>query len=141
MGNAPVKAGRSLASLADMDLVGRSAELAFDVTDADTALAVGSGSLPVLATPRLLAMLEATTCAAVDEALTPGSTTVGTRVDLEHLAATPIGGRVRCRAVVTGQTSRAVTFAVTAVDGDGRELARGTITRVVVDGERFLARL
>lgn len=124
-----------------MDLVGCQAELAFDVTEADTARAVGSGSLPVLGTPRVLAMLEATTCAAVDAVLAEGSTTVGTRVDLEHLAATLVGGRVTCRAVVTGQTARAVTFAVTAVDGAGRDVARGTVTRVLVDTERFLARL
>lgn len=124
-----------------MDLIGRSAELTFDVTDADTASSVGSGSLPVLGTPRLLAWLEATTCAAVDGELTDGSTSVGTRVDLEHLAATPVGGRVTCRAVVTRQVSRALTFAVTASDGAGAEVGRGTVTRVVVDADRFLARL
>lgn len=123
-----------------MDLVGRSAELTFDVGDAHTAIAVGSGSLPVLGTPVLLAWLEAATCAAVEEALAPGTTTVGTRVDIEHLAATAVGGEVRCHAVVTGQVSRAVTFAVTARDAAGAEVARGTITRVVVDADRFLAR-
>ena len=61
--------------------------------------------------------------------------------DLEHLAPTAVGGRVTCSAVVTGQASRAVTFAVMARDDRGADVARGTITRVVVDAERFLARL
>lgn len=124
-----------------MDLVGRSSELTFDVTDDDTAQAVGSGSLPVLGTPRVLAWLEAATCAAIEEAVAEGSTSVGTRVDLEHLAPTPVGGRVTCRAVVTGQVSKSVTFGVTAQDAHGIDVARGTITRVVVDAERFLSRL
>ena len=64
-----------------MDLVGRSVEQEWPVTSADTANAVGSGSLPVLGTPRLLAWLEATTCAVIDPALPEGSTSVGTRVD------------------------------------------------------------
>ena len=54
---------------------------------------------------------------------------------------TAVGGRVTCSAVVTGQTSRAVTFAVMARDDRGADVARGTIIRVVVDAERFLARL
>ena len=62
------------------------ATLGFTVTDADTAAAVGSGSLPVLGTPRLLAWCEAATCAAIDPTLPEGSTSVGTRVELEHRA-------------------------------------------------------
>ena len=124
-----------------MDLVGRSVEQEWPVTSADTANAVGSGSLPVLGTPRLLAWLESTTCAVIDPALPEGSTSVGTRVDLEHLAPTAVGGRVTCSAVVTGQTSRAVTFAVMARDDRGADVARGTIIRVVVDSARFLGRL
>ncbi len=124
-----------------MDLVGRQAELRFRVTDDDTANAVGSGDLPVLGTPRLLAWLEAATCAAVDDALPQGHTTVGTRVDVEHRAASSIGAQVQVRAVVTQVVGRAVTFAVTAGQGGGEVVAQGTIGRVVVDRERFLARL
>lgn len=124
-----------------MDLVGRAAELEFTVTEADTASDVGSGSLPVLGTPRLLAWLEAATCAAIEDQLAQGATSVGTRVEIEHLAATAVGGRVTCRATVTTQVTRAVTFAVQAHDHRGAEVGRGTIHRVVVDAERFLARL
>lgn len=124
-----------------MDLVGRDAELEFTVTEADTALAVGSGNLPVLGTPRLIAWLEAATCAAIDGQLAEGSTSVGTRVEIEHLAATAVGGRVTCRASVTTQVTRALTFAVQAHDDRGVEVGRGTIYRVVVDADRFMARL
>lgn len=124
-----------------MDLVGASAELTFTVTADDTALAVGSGDLPVLGTPRLLAWLEAATCAAIAGGLPDGGTSVGTRVDLEHRAASPLGRVVVVEAVVTGVVNRAVTFAVRAQHEDGEVVGQGTIGRVVVDAERFLGRL
>ena len=80
-----------------------SARLTFTVTDDDTAIAVGSGSLPVLGTPRLLAWCEATTCAAVEPALADGETSVGTRVALEHTAASGVGRTV----TVTASTAYA----------------------------------
>ena len=73
------------------------AALTFTVTDSDTAAAVGSGSLPVLGTPRLLAWCEAATCAALEGSLPPGGTSVGTRVALDHLAASPVGQQVERR--------------------------------------------
>ena len=75
---------------------GDSATLRFTVTDADTAAAVGSGDLAVLGTPRLLAWCEAATCAALAASLSAEQTRVGTRVSLEHLAASPVGA-VHCR--------------------------------------------
>ena len=72
--------------------------LTFTVTDDDTALAVGSGSLPVLGTPRLLAWCEAATCAAIEPTLGEGQTSVGTRVQLEHLAASPVGAELKVTA-------------------------------------------
>jgi len=123
--------------------VGRgAAALEFTVTEADTAAAVGSGDLPVLGTPRLLAWLEAATCAAVAPDLAPGSTTVGTRVDVEHLAASPVGAVVEAAATLTAVDGRVLTFEVSAHDRDsGDVLGRGRVTRAVVDQERFLARL
>ncbi|GAA4807272.1 thioesterase family protein [Nocardioides caeni] len=122
------------------------ATLTFTVTDADTALAVGSGSLPVLGTPRLLAWCEAATCAAIDAELPEGSTSVGTRIELEHLAATAVGGDVAILARQVHADGRLRRFAVSARDiaPDGRPgkvVASGEVTRVVVDTERFLARL
>lgn len=118
------------------------ATLTFSVTDTDTAAAVGSGSLPVLGTPRLLAWCEAATCAAIDPTLDPASTSVGTRMSLEHLAASPVGAEVEVMASSSYVDGRLVRFAVTARHVEDAQLV-GTaeITRVVVDAERFLSRL
>jgi len=118
--------------------------LSFTVTDADTAAALGSGSLAVLGTPRLLAWCEAATCAAVDPALTEGSTSVGTRVELEHRAASPVGAEVRVTAstsYVDGRLHRFTVVAVHTVDGADKVVATGEITRLVVDSAKFLSRL
>lgn len=116
--------------------------MVFEVTDQDTAAAVGSGSLPVLGTPRLLAWLEAATCACLAPLLTAGSTSVGTRVQVEHLAASPVGAQVEVSASSAYEDGRLHRFTVSARDtASGKVLAAGEITRVVVDAERFLARL
>ena len=117
------------------------ASLTFTVTDDDTALAVGSGSLPVLGTPRLLAWCEAATCAAVEPALPEGATSVGTRVSLEHLAASPVGAEVTVTADPAYADGRLHRFTVSARHADGRLVGNGEVTRVVVDADRFLSRL
>ncbi len=116
-----------------------SASLTFTVTEADTAAALGSGDLPVLGTPRLLAWCEAATC----EAAGPlgAGTSVGTRVRLEHLLATGVGAEVVVTAAIDQQDGRLLTFSVAAHDRAGRLLATGEVRRVVVDRERFLARV
>lgn len=124
---------------------GRSATLTFTVGDEDTAAALGSGSLPVLATPRLLAWCEAATCAAVDPHLPDGRTSVGTRVELEHLAPTAVGRTVEVSASTTYVDGRLHRLTVAArevgPDGPGKVVATADVTRVVVDAERFLGRL
>jgi fluoroacetyl-CoA thioesterase len=120
------------------ELLGRTATREFVVSDADTAVAVGSGSLPVLGTPVLLAWCEAATCAALD--LPGGSTSVGTRVSLEHLAASPVGATVVVTASVAYADGRLLRFAVEARMGEAL-VGSGEITRVVVDAERFMSRL
>ena len=118
------------------------ATLRFTVTDDDTAIAVGSGSLPVLGTPWLLAWFEAATCVAIDEALTDGATSVGTRVELEHLRASPVGQQIEVTAASAYVDGRLHRFTVAARHvPDGKLVAAGEVTRVVVDAERFLARL
>ena len=118
------------------------ATLTFTVTDTDTAAAVGSGSLPVLGTPRLLAWCEAATCAAIADSLDEGRTSVGTRVSLEHLVASPVGERVEVQASVAYVDGRLVRFTVAASHAsDGKVVGTGEVTRVVVDRERFLSRL
>jgi predicted thioesterase len=119
------------------------ASLTFTVTDADTAAALGSGSLPVLGTPRLLAWCEAATCAAIEAALPPGSTSVGTRVSLEHLGASAVGQEVEVTASSAYTDGRLHRFTVAARHrgGNGKVVGTGEVTRVVVDAERFLSRL
>jgi fluoroacetyl-CoA thioesterase len=109
------------------------------VSEADTAAAVGSGTLPVLGTPVLLAWCEATTCAVLD--LPEGSTSVGTRVSLEHQAASKLGATVVVSATVCYADGRLVRFDVEAREPGGKLLGSGEITRVVVDAARFLGRL
>jgi predicted thioesterase len=118
-----------------------SATLSFTVTADDTAAALGSGSLPVLATPRLLAWCEAATCAVLADQLPEGRTSVGTRVALEHLAGSPVGAAVGVTASVAYVDGRLVRFTVAAQHADGRLVGSGEVTRVVVDAERFLGRL
>ena len=120
------------------------ATLTFTVTDADTAAAVGSGSLPVLGTPRLLAWCEAATCAAVDPTLPEGSTSVGTRIELEHVAASAVGQEVEVTASASYVDGRLHRFSVVArhtVAGTEKVVATGEITRIVVDSAKFLSRL
>ncbi len=118
------------------------AVLSFTVGDDDTARAVGSGSLSVLGTPRLLAWFEAATCAALEPTLTEGSTSVGTRVQVEHLYASVVGARIEVTASRMHLDGRLHRFAVAGRDLDsGKVIGSGEITRVVVETERFLARL
>jgi len=120
---------------------GLTASASFDVTDADTAIALGSGLVPVLATPRLLAWCEAVTVRAVAPGLDEGRTSVGSRVQLDHLRATLVGGHLTVNAQLIHVDGRLLRFEVTALDESAAVVAHGQITRVVVDRERFLARL
>jgi fluoroacetyl-CoA thioesterase len=116
--------------------------LVFTVTDDDTAVAVGSGSLPVLGTPRLLAWCEAATCAELEPALAAGETSVGTRVQLEHLAASPVGAEVEVTATTAYVDGRLRRFTVAARHtADGKVVASGEVTRVIVDAKRFMSRV
>jgi predicted thioesterase len=119
---------------------GLSAELSHVVETADTAAAVGSGDVPVLATPRLLAWLEAASVAALEGVLADGTTSVGTRIDLEHIAPSAVGVTLTVRAEITAVDDRLVQFNVVALNPDGKVAAQGRITRVIVDRTRFLAR-
>jgi fluoroacetyl-CoA thioesterase len=107
------------------------------VTDDDTALALRSGDVPVLATPRVVRLAEEATVLAVAGELGESETTVGYRVQLDHLAPTAVGGRVDAEATLETVESRRLTFRVSVSDGRGL-VAAGRITRVVVERERFL---
>ncbi|GAA1788069.1 thioesterase [Planosporangium flavigriseum] len=117
--------------------VGARTRVQLTVTDADTAQAVGSGDVPVLGTPRLLALVEAATVGATANRLPSGATTVGTRVELDHRAPTPVGRTVVAEARLAKADGRRLTFEVTVRDGDA-VVADGRVERIVVDRHRFV---
>jgi fluoroacetyl-CoA thioesterase len=110
------------------------------VTEADTAAALGSGLVPALSTPTMLALVERATVRALDGALEADATTVGARVELDHLLPTPVGATVRVAATLERVEGRRLRFAVEVREGD-RLAASGHVTRVIVDRARFLAGL
>src|SRR5262245_13208827 len=97
---------------------GRTATVELRVSGTDTALAVGSGDVPVLATPRVLALAEAATVAATSGALPDGATSVGTRVELDHLVASPVCATIAAEAVLSTVDGRRLEFAVTVRHGE-----------------------
>lgn len=107
------------------------------VTDDDTALALGSGTVPVLATPRVVRLCEQATVEALRGELEDGSTSVGQRVQLDHLMPTKVGMTVAAEATLEKITGRRLVFTVSVSDPRGL-IAAGKVTRVVVDVERFL---
>ena len=111
-----------------------------EVTGADTATALGSGDVPVLGTPRLIAWMESATVRSAAQFLAAGQTTVGVAVRIEHLRATCVGGSIGVTATPPPDAvGRRLTFLVQATDSSGRLVATGEIDRVIVDRERFLA--
>jgi fluoroacetyl-CoA thioesterase len=129
-----------------MIAVGLRATITAEVTDADTAQALGSGDVPVLGTPRLLGLAEAACVAAVAPHLGEGQTTVGTAVSLEHKRASAIGARIEVEAELTGIEGRTLFFNFIAYgpgtetddEGDEAVIGAGTVERMLVDRDRFL---
>jgi len=115
------------------------AEIKLTVEDDDTALALRSGDVAVLGTPRVVALCEEAAVAAIDGRLPEGHTSVGMRVQLDHLQPTAIGSTVAAEAVLEKVEGRRLTFTVSVRDHRGL-VACGKVTRVVVDTERFLDR-
>lgn len=111
-----------------------------DVTEQHTATAFGSGDVPVLATPALLALAEGACVDAIAEDLPEGQTSVGTWAEVEHLKATPIGRSVCAHATLIGHHGRRLEFKV-VVEQDGEPIARVSHRRMLVDRERFLAKM
>lgn len=109
------------------------------VRTSDTARAVGSGDLDVLGTPVLMAWCEEATCAALS--LYPEETSVGVRIEIQHLVASPVGAWVTASADLIARDGRLVTFRVEAVDDTGTLVGSGEVRRVVVNREGFLSRV
>jgi predicted thioesterase len=118
---------------------GSSASIELLVTEMDTAIAHRSGEVPVLATPRVIALCEQAAFTAVAGDLSAGQTTVSMKVQIDHLAPSAIGQTVTAEATVDKVQGRRVMFTVSVHDDHGL-IAVGRVTRVVVDAEEFLAK-
>jgi predicted thioesterase len=118
---------------------GLSARVELTVSDADTAQSVGSGDVPVLATPRVLALAEAATVAATARQMPGGVTTVGIRAEVEHRAPTPVGRHVTALATLTKVDGRKLLFEIVVRDGETL-VADVRVERMIVDRQRFIAK-
>ena len=118
---------------------GLSARVELTVTDADTAQALGSGDVPVLATPRVLALAEAATVAATARHLPGGLTTVGVRAEINHLVPTPVGQQVHALATLAKVEGRKLHFEVVVRMGETLA-AEVLVERMLLDRQRFIAK-
>lgn len=120
-----------------MIVSGKEYKIEIIVTEADTARAVGSGELNVLATPKMCAMMEeaAYKCIALD--LEAGASSVGTMLNIKHVSATPVGMRAWAVATVTAVDGRKISFDLKAYDEKGL-IGEGTHERFVVYSEKFI---
>ncbi len=109
------------------------------VTEGDTAKAHKSGTLDVLATPRMAALMEETAWRSVAGELGEGMGTVGIKLDLGHLAPTPVGMKVWCESLLTGVDGRKLTFSITVFDGAGK-IGEGLHERFIIEETKFQAK-
>ncbi len=119
--------------------VGLKGEARLVVGEADTANALGSGDVDVLGTPRMVALFEQATIDALRGMLEEGQSSVGMRVQIDHLQPTPVGAEVVVEAMLDKVEGRRITFAVTASDSGGL-VAAGKVTRVLVDVQKFMSK-
>ena len=108
------------------------------VTPENTAAAVGSGALPVFATPYMIALMENAACNAIADGLEEGQSSVGTKLDVSHDAATPVGMHVTARAELVEVDRRRLVFRVTAEDAG--PIGQGTHERFLIMADKFLAK-
>jgi fluoroacetyl-CoA thioesterase len=118
-------------------LVGR---VSWEATERHSARAWGSGAVPVFSTPSLVGVMETAAMEALKDHLDEDETTVGTKIEIEHTAATPLGDTIRAEARLVGVEGRKLVFEVEARDSV-QSIGRGRHERVVVSRERFLAKL
>lgn len=116
--------------------LGLRAEIRLVVREEDTAKHLGSGNVAVLATPRMIALMEKASVKAVDHLLPPGQATVGSEVQVRHLAATPQGMEVTAHSELVEVEGRRLTFKVEAFD-EREKIGEGTHIRFIIDLDRF----
>lgn len=117
------------------------ASVSLEVTDDNTAVAAGSGSLRVLGTPFMIALMEKVTCNAVHEFLEFGETTVGTCISVSHDKASGVGEIITAFAKITAAEGRKITFSVYAENESGDVIGKGVIERFVVKSEKFISKV
>ncbi len=120
--------------------VGLKGEARQTVTPAQTAEALGSGLVPVYATPAMVALMEKAAVVALAAHLAPGDTTVGTQLEIVHLAATPLGDEVTAEAELVAVDGRRLSFTLAAWDST-EKIGEGRHERMIVGRERFLERV
>jgi predicted thioesterase len=116
---------------------GLSAQVELTVGEGDTAIALKTGDVNVLATPRVVCLCEEATVLALEGQLAPGQTSVGHTVQLDHVAPSRVGTRVTAEATLQKVNARRLTFTVSVADDKGL-VAAGIVTRVIVDHDRFI---
>ena len=119
---------------------GLTGSVTWKATERHSAEAWGSGGVPVFATPSLVGLMETAAMEALRGRLSDSDTTVGTRIEVSHLAATPLGDDVRAEATLTSVDGRRLTFDIVAHDSS-QKIGEGRHERVIVSRDRFLARL
>lgn len=117
--------------------IGKTCEIKIKVGKENTAAQMGSGSLDVFATPSMIAVMEKSACECVKDMLEDGTTSVGTKICAEHLAATPIGAEVTCKCRLTEAEGRKLSFYIEAYDNAGI-IGKAEHTRVIVNADRFM---
>jgi predicted thioesterase len=121
-------------------VIGVSGHADAQVDNLNTAVAMGSGALPVYASPSMIALMEQAACVAIGPHLPLGTTTVGTAMQVKHLAATPLGHHIQATATLQAVDGQRLTFTVAAFD-EKEKIGEGTHERFVVHAERFLQRI
>lgn len=124
-----------------MFVVGAGATKTEIVTNANTAITLGSGLLPVYATPAMVALMEGAAVLAIAKDLNSGESSVGISISVEHLQATSLNKRVVATATLTAMDGRKLSFNVELHDDNGNLLGRGTHERMIIDVEKFMSKL
>lgn len=122
-------------------ITGASAEAITIVNSTNTAIAAGSGSLPVFGTPYMIALMEKATCDAVCDILEDNESTVGTKINISHSRASGTGDVITAKAVLTSADGRKLTFDVTASDDKNNIIGSGTIERFIVNSGKFMKKV
>jgi fluoroacetyl-CoA thioesterase len=120
--------------------VGLKGERKIMVTDNNTAIAYGSGGVAVFATPAMIGLMENAALNVAQDCLPEGQTTVGTKIEVSHLAATPVGMEVTATAEITEIEGRKIVFKVEAFDGKDK-IGTGTHERFIIDLEKFMSKV